>query len=276
MRETNTRRGTVSHKDELGGRMKAYEAVSQLTLPRRSYVVIRVDGRSFHTYLKSAGKPFDSRVTDTMGCVTSALCREIAGARFAYQQSDEISVLVTDFDSIESTPWFGNNVQKLASVAASVATASFNKYIPWAELRDDYATFDARAFIIPDPVEVANYFVWRQKDAQRNALSAVAHRHFTNRELHGMNSVDQRVNLRVRKGILFDMEYDGRNRNGVVAYKTDLPRFDVSMVPEIWQVTNGVQSVRRWVQSEAPQFVADNVGFLADQIPEVPRLWAED
>lgn len=263
----------MSHKDELGGRMKTYEAVSQVTLPRRSYVIIRVDGRSFHTLLKHEGKPFDPRVTETMEGVAEALCREIAGAKFAYQQSDEISILLTDFESIQTSPWFGNNVQKLASVAASCATAAFNHLLPFG---DELATFDGRAFVIPDPVEVANYFVWRQKDAIRNAVSQAAHYYFTNRELHGLNVSQQISKLFLNAGVSFHSDFPARNRFGVVAYKTDVPRFDTGLVPVEWQRGANVQPVRRWVTSEATIFVADNEGFLADQIPEVPRLWDED
>jgi tRNA(His) guanylyltransferase len=269
----------VSHKDELGGRMKAYEAAFSPTLPRRSYAIIRVDGRAFHTLLKNENRPFDSVVTDAMGVVATDLCQEIGNAKFAYQQSDEVSILVTDFDSITTTPWFGGNVQKLASVTAAIATASFTD--TWVNdynvrVGQDLPTFDARVFVIPDPVEVANYFVWRQKDAIRNAVSQVAHAHFSNRELHGLNVSQQISKLFLNAGISFHSDFPARNRFGTVAYRTFVPRFDTELVPGPWQHAANVTPVRRWVTSEAPIFVADNYGFLADQIPEVPRLWAED
>ena len=49
------------------------------------------------------------------------------------------------------------------------------------------ATFDARAFTIPDVIEVENYFIWRQQDASRNSVQMVAQSLYSHKELHGKN-----------------------------------------------------------------------------------------
>ena len=149
--------------DSLGDRMKDYENVSRIYLPRRLPVIIRVDGRAFHTFTKGFQKPFDEVLARAMRETAAALCKEISGAKLAYTQSDEISVLVTNHDTIDTQPWFDNNLQKLVSLAASIATRGFDNAFQGAvseynESFDQFntyfralhkATFDARAFVIP-------------------------------------------------------------------------------------------------------------------------------
>ena len=174
-----------SKKDSLGDRMKSrYEDRSRFFLPRRSPVIIRVDGKAFHTFTKRCLRPFDAHLMDTMDHTAQLLCNEIQGSVCAFVQSDEISVLLCDYKKRDSDAWFDYNVQKMASIAAATATAGFNYYYgghPDGKL----ATFDARCFSIPDLVEVTNYFVWRQKDCERNSLQMVAQNMFSHKELHG-------------------------------------------------------------------------------------------
>jgi tRNA(His) 5'-end guanylyltransferase len=170
---------------EIDIRMKEqYEDRYRFLLPRRSYTIIRVDGRAFHTWTRGMERPYSCPLMDAMDVTALALCREISGARLGYVQSDEISVLLTDFDLIETQAWFDNNLQKLCSISASVATAAFNSY--WPNKRP--AHFDSRVFQIPDPVEVENYFVARQKDAVRNSVAMLAQHYCSHKELHGVSN----------------------------------------------------------------------------------------
>lgn len=169
---------------EIDIRMKEqYENRTRYMLARRTYTIIRVDGRAFHTWTRGMDRPYSIPLMVAMDNTALALCDEIAGAQFAYIQSDEISVLVTDFAKIDTHAWFDNNLQKLCSISASVATAEFNRQ--WTDMRP--AHFDARVFQIPDPVEVANYFVARQKDATRNSISMLAQHYCSPKELHGVS-----------------------------------------------------------------------------------------
>src|SRR5271168_3243767 len=118
-----------SRRDALGDRMKRYEATTQLVLPRRTYTILRVDGRSFHTWTKGLEKPYDREFMSFMDMAAIELCKQIPGAQFAYVQSDEISVLAVDFLDINTEPWFDGVVQKWASVAASIASTEFNMYV---------------------------------------------------------------------------------------------------------------------------------------------------
>jgi tRNA(His) 5'-end guanylyltransferase len=170
--------------DTLGDRMKErYENRTRYYLPRRSFAVVRVDGKSFHTFTRNCAKPFDHALMDAIDGTAAIMCSEMEGAVLAYTQSDEISVLLCDFKKQDSQGWFDYNLQKICSVSAALATAGFNRlYKPPV---GEPALFDARVFSIADPVEVMNYFIWRQKDAERNSLQMAAQALYSHKDLHG-------------------------------------------------------------------------------------------
>jgi tRNA(His) 5'-end guanylyltransferase len=183
-------------KDSIGDRIKSqYEDRYRFKLPRRTYTIIRIDGKGFHKLLQNCDKPFDCKVMDSMDYTAKFLCREIQCAKLAFIQSDEINLLLADFDTINTEMWFNGNLQKIVSVSASLATGIFNKL----SIVDDVASFDARAFIIPDPVEVENYFIWRQKDATKNSIQMVARSLYSHEELIG-KKVDQLQEMIFQKG----------------------------------------------------------------------------
>jgi tRNA(His) guanylyltransferase len=171
--------GVLMANDSIGDRMKErYENRNRFLLPRRTYTLIRVDGKAFHTWTKNMDKPFDKDLMGLMNEVAVAMCEEIQGARLAYVQSDEISILLTDFESPNTEAWFNGNLQKMVSISASIATAKFNDSAIDAYINGgiqkffkmDLALFDSRVFTIADPIEVENYFIWRQQDATRNSI----------------------------------------------------------------------------------------------------------
>jgi tRNA(His) guanylyltransferase len=172
-------------KDPLGDRIKGqYENRTRFYLPRRTYTVIRLDGKSFHTLTRGMTRPFDQSMVDAMDYTTMKLCEHVEGVVFGYTQSDEISLLLTDFATPTTQAWFDGNLQKLVSVSASIATAHFNQALNsyWSQR---VAYFDSRAFTIPDFIEVYNYFVWRQEDCIRNSISGTAQSRFSHKTLQG-------------------------------------------------------------------------------------------
>lgn len=186
--------------DSLGDRMKRqYEDRTRVLLPRRTFTILRADGKSFHTYTRQCIKPYDEVLADAMDRAALALCEEAQGAMFAYVQSDEISILLTDFATITTDAWFDANLQKMVSVAASVVTHAFNDYARLCFT--GRALFDCRAFTIPDPVEVENYFVWRQQDAARNSIQGLAQFHFSHKQCHGLNVNELQELLFREKGV---------------------------------------------------------------------------
>lgn len=209
--------------DSLGDRMKGqYESRSRFMLSRRTYTIIRCDGKAFHTFTRHCQKPYDSGLAQAMDDAARALVEEAQGSAFAYVQSDEISVLLTDFATIKTDAWFDGNVQKIASVSASVVTAAFNlSYAP-----NLGALFDARVFTIPDPVEVENYFIWRQQDATRNSISGLAQAHFSPKQLHGVNNAGMQDMLMLEKGINWNDCPANEKRGRTVIYDNYAWRVD--------------------------------------------------
>lgn len=175
-------------KDDLGDRMKAnYEDRTRMYLPRRTNTIIRIDGKAFHTFTRKLQKPFDRTLIGYMQDTAKQLCKEIQGAKLGYVQSDEISILLTDYDQLSTDAWFDGNIQKIVSISASIATATFNRL--WAGALPA-AHFDSRVFTIPEKEEVANYFLWRSQDAARNSVQMFARAYFSHKELEGKSITD--------------------------------------------------------------------------------------
>lgn len=165
--------------NDLGKRMKEnYESRSCHRLTRRTPVIIRVDGRAFHTVLKDAKRPFDMKYIIDFRWCAGLVSQHIQGFKLGYCQSDEVSFLLTDFDTLQTEPWFDYRVDKLCSITASLMSMYF---------KDCWGThmgFDARAFNIPKE-EVSNYFLWRAKDWHRNSVQMHAQSLFSHRKLRG-------------------------------------------------------------------------------------------
>lgn len=256
----------MTDKTALGDRMKRHEASYRTILPRRTYTLLRVDGRAFHSYLRGAAKPFDEAFMADMDAVAEALCAEITGSVFAYTQSDEISILVTDFASEQTEPWFGGVVAKQLSVSASLATAVLNERRPGRR-----ALFDSRVFTLSDPVEVANYFLWRQRDAVRNSISMAAQSRFSHTRLHGVNSSGMQQLLWSEAGVNWNDYPDGCKRGRVtVRHVGERP---VEYVDRRTNETVSTTAVRSWwASSAAPRFTTEPEGWLAHTIPALPVL----
>lgn len=219
-------------QDSLGDRMKGYENISRIYLPKRLPVIIRVDGRAFHTFTRGFQRPFDEVLAESMWQTAKALCKEISGTKLAYTQSDEISLLLTNDDTLETQPMFDNNIQKLVSISASIATLAFNKAFHWGVITykgdgqmfqvyakaHQTATFDARAFVLP-PDEVVNYFIWRQQDSTRNSIQMVAQSLYSHKELQNKNCADLQEMI-FQKGINWN-DYEPWKKHGLCIKKNN-------------------------------------------------------
>lgn len=232
--------------DNIGIRMKEYyENIPKTKLIRRMPVIIRLDGRSFHTFTRGFKRPFDCVLMSAMKETTKLLCKNIQNAKLGYCQSDEISILLCDYDNLDTSAWFDNEVQKICSISASMATLYFNQifrnivneYIDniseaWnvTDEEVDYtdilyiatskgAMFDSRCFNIPKE-EVTNYFLWRQQDATRNSIQMVGQANFTHKQLHRKTCNDIQNMLLTEKDINWnDLSTD--KKRGACCIKTE-------------------------------------------------------
>lgn len=218
----------TTKKDSLGDRMKEfYENRTRTYLPRRTHTIIRIDGKAFHTYTKGLKRPFDENFIEDMNNTTKFLCENIQGAVCGFVQSDEISILLTDYKKLGTAAWFDGNIQKICSISASMATFGFNKlrmdrFVSQKNgfmLPPKMALFDSRVFTIPQDYEVENYFVWRQQDTVRNSIESVAQSLYSQKELHGVNC-DKLQEMIFQKGINWN-DYPVRNKRGGFCVKVE-------------------------------------------------------
>lgn len=232
--------------DSLGDRMKGYEGISRNFLTRRVPAIIRLDGKAFHTFTKGMEKPFDSVLTETMQETMKYLCENIQGCVLGYTQSDEITLVLTDYATIKTDAWFGYNVQKMVSVSAAMATLAFNTQFrsitgcfPISEReqereerlgmnemsrlmgvyvsRRNKALFDSRVFSVPKE-EVCNCLIWRQQDATRNSIEAVGQAYFSDKQLHKKTCNDIQEMLFTEKGINWN-DFPTDNKRGSCCIK---------------------------------------------------------
>lgn len=212
------------NKDALGDRMKGYENITRNYLVRRTPVILRLDGKAFHTFTRGFKKPFDEILVRSMQETMKYLCENIQGCVLGYTQSDEITLILVDYKKIDSCAWFDYNIQKCASISASMATLAFNRFFE-QEVRLNYdvesyltddvenklletylkairkgAMFDSRVFNIPKE-EVTNCVLWRQNDATRNSIEMVGHANFSQNQLHKKSCNEIQDMLMLQKGI---------------------------------------------------------------------------
>ncbi len=223
-------------KNNFGDRMKLYENAYRMYLPQRLPVIIRIDGNHFHTFTKGMDKPFDEKLISAFWETCKYLGENIMGCKLIYHQSDEISLLLTNYDSIQTQSWFKNNLQKMVSISASLATARFNEVIRESYPKKPLATFDARAWIVPHE-EVTNYFLWRQQDAAKNSVSMVARAHFSHRDVHGLSNSQLQEKLFQEKGINWD-SLPVWEKRGACCVNVEYMKADV--VRRSWQIDKNI------------------------------------
>lgn len=290
-----------SKKDSLGNRMKKYEAVNRNFLIPKMNTIIRIDGKAFHTYTQQFKKPFDQDLINAMDQTAIYLCSKIQGAKFAFVQSDEISILVTDYDTIETSSWFDGNIQKIVSVSASMATTQFNKtrlIQSCGDHSDDdrepniskeeiekfvFAEFDSRVFQVPSKEEVVNCFLWRQQDATRNSIQSVGQTYFSQQELDCVSTNEIQEMLFQKKGINWNNDFEPKLRRGRFIMKhTYINGKRVYMVGDKWYIPcDGEEGVMpdlisiepedkvrtKWESVECPIFSKDRQ-FLLSKMPK--------
>lgn len=248
--------------DELGMRMKEfYEEIPKTRLVRRMPVAIRIDGKAFHTFTRGFQKPFDEVLGKSMRETMKYLCENIQGCVLGYTQSDEITLILVDYQNLNSCAWFDYEVQKMCSISASMATMAFNKFftknVNYFEMTHEHddtineycttlvnaaekgAMFDARCFNIPKE-EVCNLIYWRQLDATRNSIQMVGQANFSHKELQNKSCNMIQEILFAEKGINWN-DYPTYLKRGSCCIKTTIqnPNVDIkdgAYPKSIWMI----------------------------------------
>lgn len=167
--------------------MISYETAFKTTLMPRTPAIIRLDGKCFHSLTRRCEKPFDTELAIALDMAAQKVLPEIQNSRFAYLESDEISILLIDYNKFASQQWLGGEVQKIVSISASLITKEFNAIYQNFGTTLTGAAFDSRTFSIPRE-EIENYFIWRQQDASRNSIQSVARQFYSDKELYQKNT----------------------------------------------------------------------------------------
>jgi len=207
-------------RTSLGDRMKAYEAIPKNFLMRRMPVIIRIDGKAFHSFTRGFEKPFDPIIQTCMESTMQYVCENVQGCVLGYTQSDEISLILCDYQRLETDAWFGYNVPKIVSISASLATFAFNHILAnitadlFGENDDTFnekteflfgkieqgALFDSRCFSLSKE-EVCNYMIWRQRDATRNSILGLAQSLYSQKQMEGINTKKLQDKMFTEKGV---------------------------------------------------------------------------
>ena len=263
--------------DEIGTRMKKYyEEIPKTRLMRRCPVIVRLDMRAGHSYTRGFKRPFDDIFIKSIQDAAKYLCRNVQGAVMSYQQSDEISLLLIDYQTLNSQAFFDYEVQKVCSITASMATLAFNNaivtnaakyfesyikkhgllYLPddidkycdaIQKSVDKGAMFDSRCFNLPIH-ECANYFYWRQLDATRNSIQMVGQANFSHKELQGKSC-----------NAIQDMLHEQRGINW-----NDLPTYQKrgSCCIKVEETINDVVRHKWVIDNDIPIFTGDGRQYI--------------
>ena len=199
----------------LGNRIKEYEKVSYHLALKRMPLIIRVDGKSFHTFTKEMQKPFDPHLIDSMIYAAKQVAKEMQGFKVAYIQSDEVTFCLTDYDTLETQGWFNYELPKIISISASMMTLYFNANMNILK----NAFFDSRAFNVPKE-DIVNTFLWRAKDWERNSLQMYCRYFFSHKEIYKKNKNDIH-NMLHNIGKNWTKDLSDREKNGTFLLKMD-------------------------------------------------------
>lgn len=209
---------------DLGDRIKRYEKTFHHTALHRSPLMIRVDGRAFHTFTRKLKRPFDTELMAAMVSSACQIAKDMQGFKAGYVQSDEVTFCLTDYDTVETQGWFDYDLSKIVSISAAMMSVAFNANYP-SQRRP---VFDSRAFSLPI-YDVVNAFLWRAKDWERNSLQMYARSFFSDKELHGKARIDMHEMLHgIGKNWTIDLTPQERNgtflilNNGNIEQRTDI------------------------------------------------------
>lgn len=184
-----------------------YRSLTDYRLPPNSFVIAMVDGHRFSKVIKNKfKKPFDNEFISAMNTTAVYLCENIQGAKLAYTQSDEISVLITDFDTPTTDSFFGYRLCKIQSLIASMATAKFCQSM-WSH--PGLYMFDCKCWTVPNANDAYAWFLYRQTDCIRNSKQQVAQTYLSHKKLMFHTANEQIDILKNEKGIDWNEYSDG-------------------------------------------------------------------
>ena len=207
--------------DSLEDKCLYYRGLTDYRLQGNNDIIVMLDGKNFSTLIKNNfKKPFDDDFINMMNKTAKFLCNNVQGVKFAYVQSDEISLLITDYDTPDTDTPFGGRLCKLQSILAALATSEFNRWfirnkifnkdnwsgIGFADLDQELcdmkmAQFDCKAWTVPNQNDAYAWFLYRQLDCIKNSKQQTAQTYLPHKDLLNHSADEQIEMLFNRKGI---------------------------------------------------------------------------
>lgn len=247
--------------DKLGTAMKEFERVeASRRCPPGKPLIVRLDGRAFHTFTRGLHRPFDPKLTELMKDTTAVLVKELQ-ARIGYTQSDEITLVWYVPENSESEYIFGGRYQKLVSISAAMATAVFNKLLPNYLPTKSHLTplFDSRAWCVDNLQDACLCLLWRKFDAVKNSISMVAQAHLSHKTLHKKGSAEKLQMLR-DLGDPWENYAESYRQGSFYARVTEyreLTQVEIDKIPEMYRPTGMVE--RSSVQEISGKLLNENM-----------------
>lgn len=227
---------------KLDVRMKDYEFKWKNYFPDENWKIIRLDGKSFHTWTKGFNKPFDENLQEYFKKSCYFLMQEVMNAKLIYTQSDEISIVMTNWKNKDTQQWFNGSLNKILSVSASLLTGYFNTLH-----NNRLAFFDSRAFTLPTDIEVSNYLLWRIRDSIKNSITLLSLEHYSVKQIENKNS-DTKIQMLIDKNVNWN-ELNNHSKFGTFLYKNEedgeIKEFEFNEKPNFELIYNLVKTYER-------------------------------
>lgn len=218
-------------------RMEYFKKLCDYRLTPNSYVLAHIDGRAFSHMVKKKFKlPFDDTFINMMNETAIYICKNVQGCKIAYTQSDEISLVITDFDNPNSDSFFGYRLCKMQSIIASLATGKFNQMAIENLVKDCSTTeeiqavisdfkplqFDCKVWTVPTYNDAFAWLLYRQNDCIKNSKQQAAQTYIRHKELNKKVTDDQISLLKEKTGIDWESDYDNGKKYGRLIYKENI------------------------------------------------------
>lgn len=239
-------------------RMKSIQAIRDYKLNKDSYILCHIDGRAFSKMIKKRFKlPFDDDFMQMMDETAAYVCSNVQGAKLAYVQSDEISIVITSFkydidELFNSSPFFDYRLCKLQSIIASLATAKFNQLYTLRTINEDsnksirqqineipLIQFDCKCWDVNTYEDMFAWFKFRQNDCIRNSKNQFAQAYCSHKDLLNKNSDEQIAYCKLTTGNDWN-SLNGKYKYGRLVYRTTYPTQSIN--PKTGESINVIRS----------------------------------
>ena len=255
---------------KLKDRVESYIDASDYKLISRLPIIININGRGFSKITSLIDKPHCSKFMEAMLSTMLKLCSDLEGVLFAFQSNDEITLILRNDQNNNTEPFLNNKLQKICSIASSIATLHFNNYTKSIDLNlIGEPLFTSQVFVVPNIAEAMNVLIFKQQQSFYLSIQFACFyellkkydKNTIKEMLNGLNSEEKIDLLNQECGIDFH-EYSSTFKRGAAAYK----------IPKI---VDGVLKNRWYINTDIPIFAKDQV-FITSVLKNGSDIFRKD